>query len=137
MTPMALGKAVFLSALGATMVLALPAAAQAATSGPAAHNASAVVPNGEIEWFTGYTYPDTAAGLAACTAEGVSYEADGVGSWTCWLGNPDAGLYGLWVLTHVGPDATASGRLCERKGQVAAGPDGTPARQRPGSGRPG
>ena len=106
MRPLFRGQAMFLSVLGAVMVAGLPATAQAATSAPAIHNASPAVPRGEIEWFTGYTYPDTAAGLAACTAKGVSYEQQGVGSWSCWLGNPDAGLYGLWVLTHIGPDGT-------------------------------
>lgn len=103
------------SVLGAIMVLVLPAAAQAATSAPASHNASVAVPNGEIEWFTGYTYADTAAGLAACTAKGVSYEQEGVGSWSCWLGNPDAGLYGLWVLSHI-TDATATATATTQRG---------------------
>jgi hypothetical protein len=66
------------AALGS--VLALPLAAQAATSAsPAGIVREAVSPghhavpdlNGGGQWeFTGLTYPDTSAGLAACNAEG-------------------------------------------------------------------
>lgn len=51
-----------------------------------------------ILYFSGDTYPDTAAGLAACNAEG-SYERahGGVTSWTCLLGDPHAGRYNLWL----------------------------------------
>jgi hypothetical protein len=98
-------KAMLLAAVGASMALALPAVAQAAAASPAVHAAQAarsqIRPNGEIEWFTGDTYPDTSAGLAACTARGVQYESTGAGSWSCWLGNPDAGLYGLWILSPI------------------------------------
>ncbi len=48
--------------------------------------------------FTGLTYPDTAAGLAACHARGVIYQQSGAGNPLCWLGSPDAGLYGLWIV---------------------------------------
>ncbi|HEY1920015.1 MAG TPA: hypothetical protein VGH27_30960 [Streptosporangiaceae bacterium] len=54
-------------------------------------------PDGEIFWFSGDTYPDTAAGLAACNTEGTYERAHGVSTYSCWLGNPDAGLYGLWL----------------------------------------
>jgi len=97
--------AMLLTTVGASMALALPVAAQAAAASPALHATQAVRsqirPNGEIEWFTGDTYPDTAAGLAACTARGVQYESTGAGSWSCWLGNPDAGKYGLWILSPI------------------------------------
>jgi hypothetical protein len=86
-----LGKvAVLLSAAGATMALALPATAQAATS-----------THGEIEFFTGFTFPDTAAGLAACEAKGNTERSEGEGSPTCILGDPDAGMYGLFVLRPI------------------------------------
>jgi hypothetical protein len=105
MLPVAVRKALLVPALGAVIGLGLPSAAQAATAASAAVHAHQTVPhavpNGEIEWFTGDTYPDTAAGLAACTAEGESYQREGVGSWSCFLGNPDAGLYGLWILSHI------------------------------------
>lgn len=88
-------------ALGAA--LALPAAAQAATSAPTAgiarvaasvgHNAAVPdLPYGQWE-FTGLTYPDTSAGLAACEAEGlhdiVTYRTDI--SYEC------LGAYQLWI----------------------------------------
>jgi hypothetical protein len=96
-----LGKAaVLLSAAGATMALALPATAQAATSTPAVHSAT-VRPHGEIEFFTGFTFPDTAAGLAACEAKGNTERSEGEGSPTCILGDPDAGMYGLFVLRPI------------------------------------
>jgi hypothetical protein len=94
--------AVILSTLGATTALALPATAQAATSAPATHSASTVRPHGEIEFFSGFTYPDTAAGLAACIAKGEAmYVSKGVGSISCFLNNPDPGRYGLMVLVQV------------------------------------
>jgi hypothetical protein len=109
MARLAISKAMLLSVIGASMALAAPVAAQAAAAPAAAHashnasmiRASMVRPNGEILWFTGDTYPDTSAGLAACTAKGVSIESTGGGSWSCWLGNPDAGLYGLWILSPI------------------------------------
>jgi hypothetical protein len=65
------------AALGS--VLALPVAAQAATSAPAAGIARAVFSsdhnvspdlNGGGSWQLEATYPDTSAGLAACNTEG-------------------------------------------------------------------
>ena len=38
-----------------------------------------------------------AAGLAACNAEGAYERAHGVATWSCWLGNPNAGVYNLWL----------------------------------------
>jgi hypothetical protein len=77
--------------------MASPAVAQAQTTASSSHVASSVKPSGEIFWFSGKTYPDTAAGLAACNAEGTYERAHGVSTYSCWLGNPDAGLYGLWL----------------------------------------
>jgi hypothetical protein len=39
----------------------------------------------------------TLAFLAACNAEGTYERGHGVSTYSCWLGNPDAGLYGLWL----------------------------------------
>jgi hypothetical protein len=85
-----------LSVLGAAALLAVPATAYASAAAPA-HKVT-----GEIMWFTGYTYPETAAGLAACNAKGETYVSQGVGSYTCFADNPDAGQYGLFVFKHVG-----------------------------------
>lgn len=98
---LAMAGALISVALGSA--LALPAAAQAATSAPTAGIArvaasvghSAAVPDlppGEWE-FTGLTYPDTSAGLAACEAEGlhliITYPTDI--SYNC------LGAYQLWI----------------------------------------
>jgi hypothetical protein len=91
--------------------LALPAAAQAATSAPTAgiarmaasaghHAAVPDIPPGSQWEFFGLTYPDTSAGLAACNEEG-SYLHRTVPnqdlSWKCSLNDPDSG-YNLWIL---------------------------------------
>jgi hypothetical protein len=97
-----LSKAMILPVLGASLAFAWPAYAQSATSAPAAAHArydgSTARPKAEVEWFTGLTYPGTAAGLAACHAEGVIYQQSGAGTPFCWLGNPDAGRYGLYMV---------------------------------------
>jgi hypothetical protein len=97
--------AVLFVALGSA--LALPVAAQAATSAPAASISAgrqvaspAIEPGSEWE-FSGLTYPDTTAGLAACHAEGV-YFHESVPSqnlaYECLLNDPDSGVYNLWIL---------------------------------------
>ena len=79
-------KLALLGALAAPMVLVSPAVAQAAI-----HPSS--------QTFTGYTYPGTPAGLDACNAEGAWYtEYYGYTDWICKLGQPDAGLYGLYEI---------------------------------------
>jgi|HubBroStandDraft_4_1064222.scaffolds.fasta_scaffold833438_2 hypothetical protein len=94
----ATGALALFAAIAAGMIMASPAtAAQAQTSAPGGHAAASVRPDGEIWWFSGHTYADTAAGLAACNAEGTYERAHGVATYSCWLGNPDAGLYGLWL----------------------------------------
>jgi hypothetical protein len=105
MSGLTFGKAMVLSVLGASLVVAWPASAQATTSVPASahasHHASTARPNDLVEVFTGHTYPDTAAGLAACQAEGKIYQQSGAGVPYCWLGEPDAGLYGLWMIRTI------------------------------------
>jgi hypothetical protein len=57
-----------------------------------------VRPDSTVLVFTGDTYPDTSAGLAACDAEGPIIQArDDADKWFCLLGRPDAGLYGLYM----------------------------------------
>jgi hypothetical protein len=54
-----------------------------------------------IDLYTGLTYPDTSAGLSACDAEGAYLQANGQGEipgYYCTLGNPNAGVYNLWVV---------------------------------------
>jgi hypothetical protein len=100
---LAMAGALISVALGSA--LALPVAAQAASSAPAARIARvaasagrhAVVPdippNGQWQ-FTGLTYPDTSAGLAACEAEGAhlvtTYHATDI-TYAC------QGAYQLWI----------------------------------------
>jgi len=59
-------------------------------------------PNTQWE-FSGLTYPDTNAGLGACNAEGLYFHetvpAQNI-AWQCQLGNPNAGVYNLWILFH-------------------------------------
>jgi hypothetical protein len=90
------------AALG--LALALPVAAQAATSAPSAGIVRVAVSPGQHvvpdlgsggEWqFTGLTYPDTSAGLAACEAEGrylVTTYHNTDQSYQC------EGAYQLWI----------------------------------------
>jgi hypothetical protein len=90
--------------------LALPAAAQAATSAPTTgiaratasvgHHAAVpdIPPNGQWQ-FTGLTYPDTSAGLAACEAEGeylvTTYHTTDI-TYDC------EGAYQLWIYFEAG-----------------------------------
>lgn len=56
---------------------------------------------GRFSVFTGDTYPDTSTGLAACDAQGHADEVHGLGyvvGYTCALGDPDAGVYNLWLI---------------------------------------
>jgi hypothetical protein len=99
------GKAMVPLLLGAGLVFAVPAFAQAATSAPATaharYAASSARPDDEVFRFTGDTYPDTTAGLAACEAQGKIFAAEGEGVTDCWLGEPDAGLYGLYMVRTI------------------------------------
>jgi hypothetical protein len=58
--------------------------------------------------FTGLTYPDTSAGLAACDAQGAADITNApplygnVIGYSCELGDPDSGVYNLW-LTYYSP----------------------------------
>lgn len=79
-------------------LLALLAAPVVVVAQPAA--AQTTIPY--YQTFTGYTYPGTQAGLAACNAEGEWYASYyGYDSWLCKLGIPDPGLYGLYVVLHL------------------------------------
>jgi len=74
--------------------LVIPTAAQAAIPN--------IPPNTQWE-FSGLTYPDTNAGLTACHQEGVLLHQGAPTAdiaWQCQLGNPDAGVWNLWILFH-------------------------------------
>jgi hypothetical protein len=98
-----------LATLGASLVAMLPAAAQAATAArpfgfictPPAAVRHLTLPDGVVSAFTGCTYPDTSAGLAACDAMGVYEAQHGSLGYVCSLGDPDPGVYNLWVRTWV------------------------------------
>jgi hypothetical protein len=94
MSRLTFGKVMVLPVLGASLALAFPISAHAAASASAR-------PDDEVVVFTGHTYPGTAAGLAACEAEGKVYEASGAGVTDCWLGEPDAGRYGLYMVRTI------------------------------------
>ena len=87
--------------LGAALVLAPAAAAQAGVpdhAGVAAHQAVPLARHQALTgWrFTGFTYQDSPAGLADCNARGKLL-ARPPSTWRCILGSPDLGLYNLWV----------------------------------------
>jgi hypothetical protein len=113
---------VFKSAIsGAACIAGLfftPLTAQAITITPSLGGASAVsaahgtvTPDAPIieTSFTGLTYPDTSAGLSACDAQGAADITNApplygnVIGYSCELGDPDAGVYNLW-LTYYNPN---------------------------------
>jgi hypothetical protein len=51
--------------------------------------------------FTGCTYPDAPAGLAACQADGAYQVRHGIYFYTCPLNDPDEGVYNLWITVVV------------------------------------
>jgi predicted lipoprotein with Yx(FWY)xxD motif len=87
-------------AAGAGIFLFSPMTLHAAAATSSAAVTAALDTSPFIAAFTGYTYPDTSAGLSACDTEGAYLfdNSDGnfVGSY-CSLGDPDAGVYNLWV----------------------------------------
>jgi hypothetical protein len=91
-----------LAALGAALVLAPAAAAQAgvpAHAGVAAHQAVAVARYQlTTGWqFYGFTYQDSPTGLADCNARGKLLVRGSITAYRCILGSPNLGLYNLWV----------------------------------------
>lgn len=113
-------KSALLIALATLTVLVSPAAAQAAApavSAPTSHSNVVVKPDSTVLEFTGGTYPDTSAGLAACDKEGPILQAqEGANKWFCLLGNPDAGLYGLWLGYTICKPVCILGRPAAREG---------------------
>jgi hypothetical protein len=101
-------KSVLSVAAGAGIFLFSPMTAQAVTLGPSATASALPTTAGHvtsvnpfIDVYTGLTYPDTSAGLSACDAEGAYLVAHGEGEvpgYYCTLGNPNAGVYNLWVV---------------------------------------
>jgi len=104
-------------ALGASLTFTSPATAHAAPAATAATQTSHFAamarpddmarpdamarPDDEVFRFTGDTYPGTAAGLAACQAQGKIFEAESEGVTDCELGEPDAGRYGLYMVRTI------------------------------------
>ncbi len=95
------GKLVLGAVLGAAALAAFPAVASAVPAHGYSHASTAVHRmGGTRKWFTGDTYPLTPAGLAACQAEGAYLVANGpydAPAYNCSSGNPDPGLYNLWL----------------------------------------
>jgi hypothetical protein len=98
----------------AKTVISVAASAGILLFSPMTQHAMAVTPSASatalpatsifIDAFTGYTYPDTAAGLSDCDTEGAylvanSVDGDFVGYY-CTVGDPDAGVYNLWVVEY-------------------------------------
>jgi O-succinylbenzoate synthase len=78
--------------------------ASATLPAAAAHAAVTARPNIAELVFTEHTYPNTAAGLSACMAEGQYIVSHSDGEDTdpvCILGDPDAGVLNLWVHIQV------------------------------------
>lgn len=87
-------------AAGAGIFLYSPITLHAAAATPSAAVTAAPDTTLFLNAFTGYTYPDTSAGLSACDAEGsylVDYSDGNFVNYYCTLGDPDAGVYNLWV----------------------------------------
>jgi hypothetical protein len=85
-------KSAAIVATGAAAFFFSPVLAQASTT------PSATDPI--ITYFTTLTYPDTAAGLLSCQEQGSTFVADSDGEdlgYSCELGDPDAGVYNLWI----------------------------------------
>src|SRR5262249_20650631 len=92
------GKLIFSAALSAAAVIAVPAVAMAAPAHNHSQASAAARAGGTRKWFTGDTYPQTPAGLAACQAEGAYLIANGpydAPAYNCSPGNPNPTLYNL------------------------------------------
>ena len=88
-------KPVIFAALGAAVFFSFPIAANAAASAGAGSNGITV-----YHTYTGLDYPDTAVGLADCQEMGSEIllsPAAHAKAYSCDLGDPDAGVYGLWI----------------------------------------
>jgi hypothetical protein len=86
-------KSAAIVAAGAGAFLFSPALAQASTAAPASEPII-------ITYFTTLTYPDTSAGLLSCEEQGSALVAESDGEdlgYNCELGDPDAGVYNLWI----------------------------------------
>jgi hypothetical protein len=100
----AVKSAIAITAVGGIFLLS-PMTLSAGAVTPSA--AVTVMPEGSAASFlvyTGRTYPDTPAGKSACDAEGeydVSHSNGEDVAYICELGNPNAGVYNLWVWVHV------------------------------------
>jgi hypothetical protein len=105
-----------LAAAGVAVLFFSPAVAQLAAGAGTAqvsgvHLTAEMTPPAFITYFTGLTYPDTSAGLTACDEEGgeLVYISDGEDlGYNCQLGNPDAGVYNLWI-TYINPNCHSCG----------------------------
>jgi hypothetical protein len=86
-------KSAAIAAVGTAAFFFSPALAQASTAAPASEPII-------ITYFTTLTYPDTSAGLLSCQEQGAGLVAESDGEdlgYSCQLGDPDAGVYNLWI----------------------------------------
>jgi hypothetical protein len=98
MSRLVAARALLFAVLAAVLVLVSPAAAHASSPARAGYSS----PQDVWRWvYYGLSYPDTAAGLAACTAKGESLIAPPIHSYACEFGTAVAGEYNLWVLYHI------------------------------------
>jgi hypothetical protein len=89
-------KSAAIAAAGAAALFFSPALAQASTASTAAPATEPII----ITYFTTLTYPDTSAGLLSCEEQGAGLVAESDGedlNYNCELGDPDAGVYNLWI----------------------------------------
>jgi hypothetical protein len=96
-----IAKPLVIAALGVTVALGSSMAANAGVASSNAPVTHSVIKSGTIliTYFTGDTYPETSAGLSSCQKEGEALVAAGGPnfSYSCDPGDPDAGLYNLWI----------------------------------------
>jgi hypothetical protein len=97
-------KSATIAAAGIAALFFSPVLAQAATASPAISASATPASPGAIDpiitYFTGLTYPDTSTGLTDCDLEGETlvYISDGEDlGYQCKLGDPDSGVYNLWI----------------------------------------
>jgi hypothetical protein len=99
-------KSVMSIAAGTGIFLFSPMAPHAFAQAASLSHRVAVAPDTApyTDVFTFYTYPDTPAGLSACDTEGAYLEAHAQGRYIagyfCEVGNPEAGVYNLWVIEY-------------------------------------
>jgi hypothetical protein len=97
-------KSVLSIAAGASIFLFSPMAPHALAQATSTGDRAAATPDTApyVDVFTFNTYPETSAGLSACDTEGAYLKAHAsyIAGYFCEAGDPDAGVYNLWVVEY-------------------------------------